>query len=198
MNRTSLLAFISEFGPLVSFFIAGKLFDFYTAVAILMATTLAAVTLSWQLDRRIPWLPIISAFFVVIGGVVTLSLRVPDAVIFADTLYYASISGVLGVTLLRGRLLFKTLFHSVFAITDTGWKILSWRWFWFLLLAAVANEIARAVLSPEAWIDYRFYKSMVITAFALYQFTCSRKHRLPDEANSWGLRIKPSSQRAQG
>jgi intracellular septation protein len=190
MNRTSWIALLAEFGPLISFFVAGRLTSFFDAVAVLMATTVVAVVLSWKLDQRIPFLPIISAFFVLIGGCVTLYFREPQAIIFADTLYYLTIVGVLGISFYREKLILKRLFHTVFALTDAGWHILSWRWFWFLLLATLANEIARHVLTPEAWIDYRFFKSVMVTLFALYQFTLAEKYRIGQVSNRFGLRTK--------
>lgn len=192
MNRTSVLALVAEFGPIIAFFIAGRLTDFFTAVAILMLTTATAVLVSWHVDRRIPWLPILSAFFVLLGGLITLLYRAPDAIILADTMYYLTIVLGLGITLARRQLLLKQLFGTVFAITDRGWQLLTWRWFWFLLAAAIANEIARALLTPESWIDYRFYKTILVTLFALFQFILSSQYRLPDVSNRFGLRVAPS------
>lgn len=193
MTRTSTLALIAEFGPIIAFFIAGQLTDFFTAVAVLMSTTALAVLLSWHLDRRIPWLPIVSALFVIGGGLVTLLFREPDAIIFADTLYYAGIVALLAGSLLRGTLLLKHLFGTVFAMTDEGWYRLTWRWIIFLSLAALANEIARAMLTPETWVEYRFYKTILVTGFALFQFTLAAKYRLPLVSSPWGLRLKPDS-----
>lgn len=190
MNRTSVLALIAEFGPLVLFFIAGRMTDFFGAVLVLMGSTVVAVILSWQLDRRIPWLPIISAVFVLTGGCITVLWRAPDAIIFADTLYYGSVALAIIITLLRKVLLLKVMFGTVFAISDDGWQRLSWNWFWFLLAAAAANEVARFYLLPEQWIDYRLYKSIFITLFALTQFSVSIHYRLPEVSNRFGLRIK--------
>lgn len=188
MTRVSWLYLISEFGPLVAFFVAGQVTDFFTAVAILMATTVVAVCISWFGARHIPWLPILSAVMVLAGGALTLIYQAPDAIIFADTMYYGTIALGLIVTLWRGTLIFKHLFAAVFAITDAGWRVLTWRWLIFLIIAATANEFARASLPPEVWIDYRFYKSIVLTFFALAQFQVARKYRIPEESNTWGLR----------
>lgn len=193
MNRTTGLALLAEFGPLVAFFTAGRFTDFFTAVAILMVTTAMAVALSWYLDRRIPWLPIVSAVFVLIGGFITLTLRTPDAIILADTLYYGAVASVLGWSIARRKPLLKNLFGTVFALSNEGWRRLTWRWFVFLALAAFANEVARMVLTPESWIEYRFYKSIFVTGFALFQFTLSRHFRLPEVSNKWGIRIKPDA-----
>lgn len=188
MNRTSLLVLIAEMGPLLSFFIAGQFTDFFGAVSILMITTFLAVGLSWRLGKRIPWLPVISAFFVVLGGFITLYFKDPNAIIFADTLYYVCIGSTLGISIYYKKPLLTRLFGSVFAITDSGWRQLTWRWCVFLLLAAAANELARNLLTPESWIEYRFYKSFIIVLFAMLQFRLSAATRLPEASNKWGLR----------
>lgn len=194
MNRTALLYLTSEFGPIFAFFIAGRLTDFYTAVGVLMGTTLISCIISWRVERHLPVIPLISALFVLVGGAVTLFTTSPDAIILADTLYYLGIASILGVSLARRTQLLKRLFHPVFAITDTGWRTLTWRWLVMLLIAALANEYVRTVAAPEFWIDYRFYKTIAITLFATYQFTLSRKYRIEGEANAWGIRIRRTNE----
>jgi intracellular septation protein len=188
MNRTVVIAFCAEFGPLLAFFIAGRITTFFDAVAVLMCTTTFAVILSWTLDKRIPFLPILGACFVLIGGGITLYFKEPDAIIFCDTLYYLSIALLLGVTLHSKKYLFEMLFGTIFSLSEDGWKHICIRWFWFLLLAALANEVARHLLTPERWIEYRFYKSIVVTCFALYQLRLTRKYRLVEQTNSLGIR----------
>jgi len=188
MNKTSIIALCAEFGPLIAFFIAGQITNFFTAVAVLMFTTIAAVSISWGLDRRIPWLPVISAFIVLIGGAITLLLQIPDAIILADTIYYTLTALAIGVSLHNKTNLLEKLFGTVFALTPTGWRILAWRWCIFLILAAIANEAARHLLAPDAWIEYRLYKSLIIAIFAISQFGISRHHRIIAESNDWGLR----------
>ncbi len=193
MNKTSIIALCAEFGPLIAFFIAGQVTDFFTAVAVLMATTVVAVSVSWTLDRRVPWLPVISACIVLIGGAITLLLQMPDAIILADTIYYALTALAIGVSLRGKTNLLEKLFGTVFALTPTGWRVLAWRWCVFLVLAALANEAARHFLAPDAWIEYRLYKSIIISVFAISQFGLSRHYRIIEESNSWGLRHQPTT-----
>lgn len=189
MNRTSVLVTLAELGPVVAFFIAGRFVDFYVAVAILMSGTVIAVATSWYLERHVPLLPILSALFVLIGGAATLLFKEADAIIIADTVYYVLIASLLLSSLLHGQLILKNMFGLVLAISDEGWRILSWRWFWFMTAAAVANEVVRILATPEFWVDYRFYKTIVVILFACYQFTVSRRYRLPSESTAWGVRL---------
>lgn len=188
MNRTTYLALVAEFGPIVLFFIAGQTADFFTAVAVLMGSTVLATILSWQLDKRIPWLPILSAFFVLLGGAITLARQAPDAIILADTLFYITVASTLGYSLLKTIPLLKMVFGTIFAMNDIGWRRLTINWFLFLLFCACTNEIARFLLTPDSWIEYRFYKTILVTCFASLQIFVTRAHRLENESNRWGLR----------
>ena len=197
MSRTALLYLFTEFGPIVVFFAAGRLTDFYTAVAYFIAATVLACLFAWWRAKQVPVIPLVSAVFVIVGGLLTLLYDAPDAIIFADTLYYVLTAIVLGFSLWKtqGRFL-QRLFNPVFALTPYGWKLLTRRWLLLLICAAVFNEIVRQTASPGFWIDYRFYKTIVITAFALYQFTLSRQHRVLGESNAWGIRIRPAQKKA--
>lgn len=190
MNRTALLYLTTETGPVLAFFIAGQISGFTSAVIVLMTTTTVASAVSWYLERHLPVLPILSACIVLVGGAITLLFDNPDAVILGDTVYYGLISAVLGISLLRKQLLLKQLFGRVFAMTDQGWWVLSRNWFVILATATLTNEIVRLAATPEFWVDYRFYKTLVILAFASSQFYVSRKYRVPETSNAWGIRLK--------
>jgi intracellular septation protein len=188
MNQKALLHLTNEFAPIVAFFIAAQIFSFFTATAILMAATIIALTVGWYYEKRFPVIPIISAFFVLISGAITLIYRAPDALIFADSLYYF----LMGATILGGLFfrvnILKLIFDTTFAMNDLGWRILTNRWIIIFFLAAAINEVARFNLTPEDWVNFKVLKVITIAIFGIYQFTLSRRYRLPELSNAWGLR----------
>lgn len=189
MNPKALLHLLNEFVPIIAFFISAQLFSFYTATTILISSTVIALATGWYFERRIPILPIISGFFVVISGLITIFYKAPDALIFGDSLYYL----LMGFTILGGLFfkvnILKWIFEATFAMEDIGWHILARRWVLIFLLAGVANEIARYTLTPEDWVNFKVLKVVTIALFGFYQFTLSRRYRLKDHSNAWGLRI---------
>lgn len=191
MSRLAWLYLAAEFGPTISFFVSSRFVSFIDAVCILMIATVLACILAWYTEKRLPVIPLMSALFVLIGGFITIFFKHPDAVIFADTLFYSLSAIILGVTIPRGYLIFKRLFSAVFAVTDKGWTILSWRWFGITLIAATANEITRVLATPEFWVDYRFYKSILLVSFAFWQLRLLGRHRIEGLANKYGLRKEP-------
>ena len=188
MNKKALLHLTNEFAPIVTFFIAAQLYSFFTATAVLMASTIIALAIGWHCEKRFPIIPIISAIFVIISGSITLIYHAPDALIFADSLYYL----LMGITTLGGLLLgknfLKLIFETTFAMSDIGWRILANRWIIIFLAAGIINEIARYYLSPEEWVNFKVLKVITIAIFGFYQFTISRRYRQPELSNSWGLR----------
>jgi len=188
VNNKALLHLINEFAPVVAFFVTAQFFSFYTATAVLMVSTMAALTIGWILERRLPVLPIISGIFVFISGFITICYKTPDALILADSLYYF----LMGVTILAGLFfklnILKRIFDCTFAMYDEGWNILAARWILIFLLAAAANETARLTLSPEEWVNFKILKIITITVFGFYQFTLAKRYRIRDESNTWGFR----------
>ena len=188
MNKKALLHLVNEFAPVIAFFITAQFFSFYTATGVLIVSTLLALAAGWFFDKRFPILPIISGFFVIISGLITIYYQAPDALIFADSLYYI----LMGITIFIGLLckvnILKIIFGRTFAMQDIGWTILAQRWIVIFLLAGAANEVARFCLSPEEWVHFKVLKVVTITVFGFYQFTLSKRYRIEGEANEWGLR----------
>ena len=194
MTRAAAVNLLSEFAPVLAFFIAGQFYDFFTATAILLGFTVVSLAATWIQDRSIAFFPIFSGVLVIGSGLITLYFKAPDALIFSDTLYYFAIAGVIGVGLPRHKYFLKWIFQRTFAMADIGWEILSYRWMYMFVAAGIGNEIVRIFLTPEVWVDYKFVKVLLLAGFGFYQFTLSRRYRLPDVSNEWGLRIKKDTE----
>jgi intracellular septation protein len=188
MPTTALFRLLIDFGPVLVLFVAGRLVEFFTAITYFLIATFVAMCLSWIIERRIPLIPVGLGLFVILFGTATILLQQSDIIIFADTLYYSGGAMILGLSLWRNELILKRLFAGTFAISDEGWRILTKRWLVVFIVGALLNEGVRLSLSPEAWIDFKFYKVIFITLFGLYQFRLAREYRLPEVANAWGLR----------
>ena len=52
---------VTDYGPLLAFFIAYSFYDLLTATAALMAATAVALGLALAIERRVPMLPLITA-----------------------------------------------------------------------------------------------------------------------------------------
>lgn len=177
---------LCEFGPILFFFAAYSIGGFRTGIIAMMVSTIFSLIALLQYDRSLPYFALFSAGTVLFFGGLSLLLDMPSIFIFRDTL----LDVVLGITLIvsvhMNRPLFKFMFKGVFAITDRGWKTLSLRWAYFFLFLAVVNETVRMLLSPDAWVIAKSLIVVASIAFGSYQFTLTRKERLPS-GTSWGI-----------
>lgn len=189
-NRAMLIEWLIQFGPITLFFVAFELGgrDFFFATSILMVAIVMATVASIVRDRRIPWFPIYAAAFTLVFGGATLYLRDPHWLMVRDTLYDGIFGLIILVALSMKKNILRTFFLPLFALTDRGWQILAWRWAVFFLVNAVVNEMARRFLSVDAWVYFKMIATLVLIAFGVYQFTLTRRERLIEESNSFGMR----------
>jgi intracellular septation protein len=188
MTHAAVLHLLTEFSPVLAFFVTGRFYDFYTASAVLLIFTSISLVISWIIERRIALMPLIAGTFVIIPGGFTLYFSNPDVLIFGDTLFYFLMASAVGLSMCFNRYILKDIFEATFAIKDAGWYILSYRWMILFILAGSGNEIVRIFFSPEAWVDYKFVKVIVIILFSLYQFKIAKEYRIEGQSNRWGLR----------
>lgn len=198
-SRRATIHLITEFVPVLAFFLAGNFLDLRSATIILITSTIGSLIIGLWCAGRIPVLPVVSTIFVLISGGISLREHTAEALIVADSLYYFLLAGVVAGSLSLKRNLLKLVFSHTFAITDEGWNIVAIRWITIFIIAGAANEWVRIALSPEAWFDFRFMKVLTITAFGIWQMRIARKYRIPEYSNAWGLRTaEPKTPTEQG
>jgi intracellular septation protein len=188
MNFKALLHLINEFSPVIAFFIAAQFYNFFIATGVLIVSTIIAIVVGWYFEKRVPILPLISGTFVIVSGFITISNENPDALIFADSLYYFLMGLTIAFGLLYKKNILKLIFERTFAMTDEGWSVLAHRWIVIFILTGIANEVARFMFTPEVWVNFKLLKVVAITIFGLYQFKLSKKYRIPELSNEWGIR----------
>lgn len=182
---------VVEFGPLVLFLVMFEFFNFQVATIILVVTTIVVMVSGYVIQKRIALFPLFASGSVVVFGLATIFLKDANFIIIKDSLFYGIFGSIIIISLLMNRLVLKDLFFKLFAISDRGWKIVSWRWGIFMILLAISNEIFRIGFSEEIWVRYKTYALLVLVIFSAYQMLLSRKERTLEKSNAWGFRIFP-------
>jgi intracellular septation protein len=177
-----------EFAPVVAFFVAGQIFSFTGAVLALLITTSISLCIAWTYHRQVPLIPLASGALVIITGALTVFFNKPDAIILADTIYFWGLAVAIAAGFRTKKHVLERMFDKTFAITHKGWKKLSLRWMFVLIIAGIGNEYVRIFMTPEFWIDYRFTKILLIMLFSIYQFRLAKRYRIAGESTTWGLR----------
>lgn len=177
-----LLRLALEAGPLAIFFWCNAKFGIFTATGVFMAATLIALGGNWLLERRLPVMPLVSGFFVLVFGGLTLILQDDLFIKMKPTIVNSLFAIILFGGLATGRALLKPLFGAAMQLTDAGWRLLTIRWACFFVVLAVINEVVWRNFPTDTWVDFKVFGIMPITiVFTLAQMPLILKHQIPDE-----------------
>ncbi|PWR22078.1 septation protein A [Zavarzinia compransoris] len=177
-----LLRLALEAGPLGIFFYCNAKFGIFTATGVFMAATVVALAANWLLERRLPVMPLVSGFFVMVFGGLTLLLQDELFIKMKPTIVNTLFAVILFGGLAFGRSLLKPLFGAAFQLTDAGWRVLTFRWAGFFVFLAVVNEVVWRNFDTDTWVDFKVFAIMPITiVFTLSQMPLILRHQLPED-----------------
>lgn len=174
-----LLKFVVELGPLVVFFLVNARAGIFWGTGCFIAATAISLVASRLLFGKVPVMPLVSGFVVLVFGGLTLWLQDELFIKLKPTIVNGIFATILFGGLLFEKSLLKYLFGDVFALTAEGWRKLTFRWACFFVFLAVLNEFAWRLLSTDAWVTFKVFGIMPITmAFAISQVGLLQRHAL--------------------
>lgn len=177
----------TEFGPLTLFFFVSACWGFYPGAAALVIATVATLLYSVFHLKRFAYFSLTVSIFTLLSGFATLYFHQPEWLVLEFTISNLLFGIILLSAYRRQRLVLKRLFNHMFAMTDSGWHILTRRWGWAFIMIGASNQIFWQFFPHEdQWTLFRFIVTLLTIIFALSQFSLSRKERLPN-ATKWGL-----------
>jgi len=172
-----LLKLALEVGPLVAFFTLTNLYDIFVATSFFVPLTIGALIVSWVVLKRVAMMPLVSCFFVVVFGGLTLYLHNDLFIKIKPTILDSLFSAILFGGLAMGRSWLKYLFEDEIHLTDDGWRILTFRWACFFAVLAVLNEIIWRNFSQVFWSGFKLYGIIPLTIiFTLAQLGLLKKY----------------------
>lgn len=180
LSGAQLAKMLLELGPLVVFFTANSYRGIFWGTGAFMVATVVALVASKLMVGRIPIMPLVSGFFVVVFGTLTLLLQDELFIKMKPTIVNTLFAMILLGGLACGQAFLKYLFGEVFRLTEEGWRKLTFRWAIFFVVLAVLNEIVWRSFSTEFWISFKIWGIMPLTmAFAIAQIGILKRYEAP-------------------
>jgi intracellular septation protein len=171
-----------DFGPLVLFFVAYKIWGVYAATATVIAAAIAAAGIGFLLDRKIAPVPLFTAVVVAVLGGLTLYLKNDSFIKMKPTFVYALLGAVLIGGELAGKPLIKHVLGAAIALQENAWRGLAFRFGGFFLVMAMLNELIWRNFSSDVWVNYHVFGAIVLTfLFGFAQAPYLMKHQIKQE-----------------
>ena len=189
-----LLKLVLELGPLVVFFLGNAYAEkfgiaadkkLFAATGVFIVATVLCLGVHYALIRRLPIMPLVSGVVVVVFGGLTLALQDKTFIMMKPTI----VNSLFGLVLLGGLLFDKSLLSvvldSMFALTEEGWRKLTFRWGLFFFALAALNEVIWRTQTEDFWVNFKVFGIMPLTvAFALAQTPLLMRYERKGEAGA--------------
>ncbi len=172
-----------DYGPLLVFLAFYFTGDLLAATAALIAATVLAVVLALWIERRVPWMPVVTAVVVGVFGGLTLWSGDETFIKIKPTIAQLLFATVLLGSLVLGRPVLKPLLGTAWPMDDAGWRRLSLRFAIFFLAMAGLNEAVWRTQTTDVWVLFKVFGLLGLTLlFVLAQVPLMTRHRLPEVA----------------
>jgi intracellular septation protein len=148
---------LTEYGPLLLFFVANLIWGIMPATAVLIVATVLATGYAMYAERRVPWMPVVGAVLVSIFGGMALLFDDAFFLKIKPTVATLLIAAGLAAGLLLRRYFLKTLLSGMVELDDGAWHKLTVYWICAFCVLAVANEIAWRSLSTDDWVTFKTF-----------------------------------------
>ena len=177
----SISKLIIDIGPLAVFFIFYSRSDLKSAIIPLMIATIIAVLFSYIMEKKIPIMPTVGAFIILIFGGLTIYFDNEVFFKMKPTIINLLFALILYGGVIVKKPLFKFLLGAAIKLEDEGWKILTQRWISFFIALAIINEIVWRTQSTDIWVNFKVFGILPITfIFTMTQFPLIKKYQIED------------------
>ena len=180
--KSSLIKFITYFGPLLIFFTIYKKSgnDLSAAIPPLIISTIIAVVIVYFVEKKIPYIPLIGGVIISVFGGLTLYFNNPIFLYLKPTI----INLIFATVLLLGHLFFKKNFLKIFLknafqLNEIGWEKLNYRWSYFFIFLALLNELIWRTQTEDVWVNFKVWGILPITfIFTAMQVPLLNKYKI--------------------
>jgi len=183
----SLIKFLTDFTPLLVFFIIYKKTNSLNyALPPLIGTTIIALIVAYLVEKKIAYVPLIGAIIVCLFGGLTLYFDNPIFIYMKPTIVNLLFAIILIVSnIFFKKNLIKLLLNSALILENQTWDKLNLRWSLFFLFLAVLNEIVWRTQSESFWVTFKVWGILPLTIiFTALQIPLIKNNKLENNGNT--------------
>jgi intracellular septation protein len=175
--------FITEFGPLVAFFVGYKTSGILEATLYMLVASVIAISITYIYERKINKVNLISTALLLISASLTLFSGNSIFIKMKPTVLYCLFASVFFITNYKWNPAIKyVLGHAIKLKGNEHWYTLNLRFMWFFFVMAILNELVWRNLDESTWVSFKVFGALPLTlVFVMLQVPFIIKHQNKDD-----------------
>ncbi len=178
---------LTDFLPILLFFIAYKMFDIYVATAVAIAATFLHVAITWLKTRKIASMQLVTLAILVIFGGLTLYLHNEQFIKWKPTVInWIFAAAFLGSQFFGEKTVVERLMSAQIKLPNQVWRRLNLSWVAFFLIMGGANLYVMYNFDRDTWVNFKLFGMLGMTmVFLVIQSLMLSKHiSIPEKGDA--------------
>ncbi len=165
------MKFLTDFFPILLFFIAYKMYDLYVATAVIIVASLAQVSYTWLKHRHVEKMHLITLAMVVVFGGLTLFLQDEMFIKWKPSVInWLLAAAFLGSQYIGEKSFVERMLSVNISLPRAAWNSLNLCWVGFFAMLGFINLFVVYNYDTDTWVNFKMFGMMGITfAFILAQ-----------------------------
>jgi len=161
---------LTDFLPIVAFFVAFKFAGIFVATGVLIVATCAQIAYQWIRHHTVSRMTLISAGLVLVLGGATLLLKNELLIMWKPTVLYLLFAALLVASQFVGdKPLIQRLLESQLKADARTWRLTNLSWAVFFVVLAGVNLVFVYRFSQDAWANWKLATIGIVFVFAIAQ-----------------------------
>ncbi|OOZ36491.1 septation protein A [Solemya velesiana gill symbiont] len=158
------MKFLTDFFPVVLFFIAYQVYDIYVATQVAIAASFIQVSFQWLRHRSVPNMHLVTLGLLIIFGGLTLALRDPLFIKWKPTVvnWLFAVAFIGSQFIGKKNLVERMMSHAV-TLPARIWPRLNTAWALFFVAMGAVNLYVAFNYSEETWVNFKLFGMMGLT-----------------------------------
>jgi intracellular septation protein len=152
-----MIKFLTEYAPIIVFFVCYKLYGIFYATGCMMGATIIALIIAYSYEKKIPKITLISACILFLSSSLTLFTGDSSFIKIKPTIAYSIFGLILYIGLFYKKIFLKSMLGHAIKLSDENWVILSKRFAFFFFFMAILNEIIWRNFPEDFWVNYKLF-----------------------------------------
>lgn len=176
--------FITEFAPLITFFIGYKTQGILSATLYMLVASIICISIMYIKERKVNNVNIVSTALLLVSSSLTLFSGNSTFIKMKPTVLYCIFACVFLVTNYKWSPAIKhVLGHAIKFRDIKNWRVLNIRFMWFFLTMAVINELVWRNFQESTWVSFKVFGSIpIIFIFIITQIPFITKNQQDDDS----------------